>query len=223
MRLTLIYQFVKRMQNDVEKMTQANAWREMTFLTCHLASSDVHATGQVSSEPSVYNISSATSKGEQSYNRIMLWTTAFIVHMRAQCEEFRVIWSHASSCLWFQCFTQYRIKGAFFEREIVGSGKWVVSNVRYIYFKRSKYLHSNAAHSVTRCHWTWPKTSGLGSVAAGWSQKTPQRVSVSQLAGLQVSNGTWNSLPSEATSSATLSTFKHELKTYLFSPSFPGT
>jgi len=34
---------------------------------------------------------------------------------------------------------------------------------------------------------------------------------------------TWNSLPSEVTSSVTLSTFKHKLKTHLFSLSFPGT
>jgi len=34
---------------------------------------------------------------------------------------------------------------------------------------------------------------------------------------------TWNSLPSEVTSSVTLSTFKQKLKTYLFSLSFPGT
>jgi len=33
---------------------------------------------------------------------------------------------------------------------------------------------------------------------------------------------TWNSLPSEVTSSVTLSTFKQKLKTYLFSLSFPG-
>jgi len=33
---------------------------------------------------------------------------------------------------------------------------------------------------------------------------------------------TWNSLPSEVTSSVTLSTFKQKLKTYLFSMSFPG-
>jgi len=33
---------------------------------------------------------------------------------------------------------------------------------------------------------------------------------------------TWNSIPSEVTSSVTLSTFKHKLKTYLFSLSFPG-
>ena len=32
---------------------------------------------------------------------------------------------------------------------------------------------------------------------------------------------TWNSLPPEVTSSRTLSTFKHKLKTYLFSLSFP--
>ena len=34
---------------------------------------------------------------------------------------------------------------------------------------------------------------------------------------------TWNSLPSEVTSSLTLSTFKQKLKTYVFSLSFPGT
>jgi len=34
---------------------------------------------------------------------------------------------------------------------------------------------------------------------------------------------TWNSLPSEVTSSVTLSTFKQKLKTCLFSLSFPGT
>ena len=34
---------------------------------------------------------------------------------------------------------------------------------------------------------------------------------------------TWNSLPSEVTSSVTLSTFKQKLKTHLFSLSFPGT
>jgi len=34
---------------------------------------------------------------------------------------------------------------------------------------------------------------------------------------------TWNSLPSEVTSSVTLSTFKQKLKTYLFSLSFPCT
>jgi len=33
---------------------------------------------------------------------------------------------------------------------------------------------------------------------------------------------TWNSLPSEVTSSVTPSTFKQKLKTYLFSLSFPG-
>jgi len=33
---------------------------------------------------------------------------------------------------------------------------------------------------------------------------------------------TWNRLPSEMTSSVTLSTFKQKLKTYLFSLSFPG-